>query len=381
MGDGQGGWGCRNGTKEKRKKGGLYNMRTYTTSIRCGSTFSQKHNNRDEKTMQSEKEKEEGLGLKFHIREDEEHKTFIHRDIKEAYKKIFNDALTEYNEMQISKGHKERCITDYYEHIKKDKKHKLAFEIIVQVGNKDNPVDEKTQKEIYEKYLTEWKERNPHFYIIGCYYHNDEGTKEKHTGHLHIDYIPIAMNCGTSLKRQCNQKQAFKELGIEGTKSRTPQMIWQERENNALIQICNDMGVTIKNPKENAQRISRTVYALKEQVKELEEQNEALKEENNKLIEQNQEQKEQNTRLYEAFQNMTKNIKPTVDYIENQLKGIDGTISYLEQVQQLREAKENGEELREISKQLNPTEHKKEGWGLVCSAAFFCGFFYFVVLL
>lgn len=337
-------------------------MRTYTTSLRCGSSFSVKHNDRDPDTMKSEKTKEESMGLKFHIREDGEHKTLRNVDIKKAYEKLFGEALTEYNEKQVEKGHPERQIEDYYEHIKKDKIRNPAYEVIIQVGNKDNQVDDKTLKQIYLKYLNEWEKRNPNMKIFGAFYHNDEGTgkQQKGTAHLHIEYIPVAYQCKTGLKTQCNQKQAFHEMGIDGTKSRTAQMIWQERENNALQDICNQYGITIKNPKENAERLSRTLFALREQNQELQEENEALK--------------EQNQRLYSAYQNFTANTQN----IEKQLRQIDekiqlrientdtvGLADEKEVWQLFKGIKENREELREISKQLKPTEHKKEeSWGL-----------------
>lgn len=70
-----------------------------------------KHNNR------SFDEKEWGQTTNKHIDRSlsQYNTTFIKEDIKQAYEKVFGEALKEYNEKQKKKS---RRIDDYYEYIK-----------------------------------------------------------------------------------------------------------------------------------------------------------------------------------------------------------------------------------------------------------------------
>ena len=60
--------------------------------------------------------------------------TLIHEDIKQVYHKLFNKALDEYNAKQ---KRKDRQIKSYYEKISRSKQEKLFYEVIVQIGNRD----------------------------------------------------------------------------------------------------------------------------------------------------------------------------------------------------------------------------------------------------
>ncbi|MCI5578583.1 MAG: plasmid recombination protein [Oscillospiraceae bacterium] len=61
--------------------------------------------------------------------------TYVKRDLRELYHKLFDEALAEYNAKQ---NRPDRQIPDYYEHIRKGKKEKLFQEIIVMFGNSEN---------------------------------------------------------------------------------------------------------------------------------------------------------------------------------------------------------------------------------------------------
>lgn len=61
--------------------------------------------------------------------------TLIHEDIKQAYHKLFDKALKEYNAKQ---KRKDRQIKSYYDKISRSKQEKLFYEVIVQMGNKDD---------------------------------------------------------------------------------------------------------------------------------------------------------------------------------------------------------------------------------------------------
>ena len=61
----------------------------------------------------------------------------IYRDepIQKVYHELFDKAVDRYNAKQ---KRKDRCINDYYEHLRTGKQEKLFHELIVQIGNKDD---------------------------------------------------------------------------------------------------------------------------------------------------------------------------------------------------------------------------------------------------
>ena len=60
---------------------------------------------------------------------------FHKEDIKKVYQELFGTALEEYNAKQ---KRKDRIIKDYYDHIFHSKQEKPFYELIIQVGNKDD---------------------------------------------------------------------------------------------------------------------------------------------------------------------------------------------------------------------------------------------------
>lgn len=61
--------------------------------------------------------------------------TYCNEPIKEVYNTLFDDALERYNAMQKRTG---RRIDNYYEKVRTGKQEKLFYEVILQIGNKDN---------------------------------------------------------------------------------------------------------------------------------------------------------------------------------------------------------------------------------------------------
>ena len=60
---------------------------------------------------------------------------FHKENIREVYRELFGAALAEYNAKQ---KRKDRIIKDYYDHIFHSKQEKPFYELIIQVGNKDD---------------------------------------------------------------------------------------------------------------------------------------------------------------------------------------------------------------------------------------------------
>ena len=109
--------------------------------------------------------------------------------IEEAYHILFDDALQRYNDKQTRKS---RRIPSYYEHIKNSKQENLFYEIIVQVGNRDDmgvgTENEELAKRILDRYMKEFEERNPYLFVFNAHLHMDEATP-----HLHIDFSPFTI--------------------------------------------------------------------------------------------------------------------------------------------------------------------------------------------
>ena len=61
--------------------------------------------------------------------------TYKQENIRDKYHELFDKALAEYNAKQ---NRADRRISDYYEHIKKGQKEKTFYEVVVQIGDKDN---------------------------------------------------------------------------------------------------------------------------------------------------------------------------------------------------------------------------------------------------
>lgn len=294
-----------------------------TTSIRCtsdkakGGGFSQKHNRRDKKTIERERERELRLGIEPHIKDNENYVIIQDIDIKEAYEALFEDAIEDYNKKVESHGHKERRIESaeaYYNKIKNDPDKRTSYEIIVQVGSKEDTADEETLMNIYNDYLQGWLKEYPNLKIIGAYYHGDETTP-----HLHIDYIPIAEKNQRGMACQVSQKGAFREMGIEGTgRQDTAQMVWQRMEYDRLNEICEGYGLEIKNPQSHKAHTDQRVYHNQNMI---EEQNKRLAEANTRLTELKWLTKGQRE-IYEDLQKESDEKRADIEELKEQKEGI-----------------------------------------------------------
>lgn len=151
-------------------------------------------------------------------------------NVRTMYRKLFKDVIDDYNKNQKEKRRK---ITNYYNKIKEDKQKHNLYEVIVQVGSVDNPIDEKTAKEILKDYYQKFIKENKNLVVTGAYIHMDEATP-----HMHIDFIPVA-EFDRGLKKRNALNKAFEE--IMGSKSKNPkqtaQIAWQARQREILRDI------------------------------------------------------------------------------------------------------------------------------------------------
>lgn len=143
----------------------------------------------------------------------------VYRDepIQKVYHELFDEAVNRYNAKQ---KRKDRCIADYYEHLRTGKQEKLFHELIVQIGNKDDmgvlTENGALAKELLDEYMQGFQERNPTLRVFGAFLHMDEATP-----HLHIDFVPYVSGWkGKGLDTKVSLKQALKALGFAGSSKR-----------------------------------------------------------------------------------------------------------------------------------------------------------------
>ena len=179
--------------------------------------------------------------------------TLVDRDIKEAYREIFGEALDKYNAKQ---KRADRKIEDYCDHIKKSKNgEKLFYEDVVQWGSKDdfqNPQTRKRAKEALVKYVEGFEERNPNLKLIGAYIHMDEASP-----HLHLDYVPVAHGYSRGLSTRNSLDRAMKEMGFapeNESRKNNATKLWKESERSYFGEICRSMGLEVEMERQSTRK-------------------------------------------------------------------------------------------------------------------------------
>ena len=169
--------------------------------------------------------------------------TLIHEDIKQVYHKLFDKALDEYNAKQ---KRKDRQINNYYEKISRSKQEKLFYEVIVQIGNKDDTGVGSSAAEVatwvLKDYVKMFQLCNPQLYVIGAYIHLDEETP-----HLHLNFVSWVSGCKRGLETKTSLKAALATRGFasEG-KGNTEWKQWAEAEKDDIALIMCRYGIDWK---------------------------------------------------------------------------------------------------------------------------------------
>lgn len=213
-------------------------MSNCTITFHLGTTLSQSHNVRDPKVTSKEP----------HIDPHGQHETLIHEDVECAYKRLFDEALSEYNEKQ-----KKPCrrIFDYYEHIKNSKEHHAVYEAIIGLYGKDeygkeaiNAIERTECTRMLKEYLKQFQAQNPQLHVIGAYIHADEEGKYPH---MHLDFIPVAQGNKNGLSKKVSLKgalqQQFKSNNFKY--SATAQEAWCEIQRKNLQELAQAQGHTV----------------------------------------------------------------------------------------------------------------------------------------
>ena len=196
------------------------------------------------------------------VSKSHENITLVDKDIKEAYREIFGEALDKYNAKQ---KRADRKIEDYCDHIKKSKNgEKLFYEDVVQWGSKDdfqNPQTRERAKEALVKYVEGFEERNPNLKLIGAYIHMDEASP-----HLHLDYVPVANGYSRGLETKNSLDKAMKQMGFQPeneSRKNNATKLWKESERAVFGEICRGLGLEVE-PERKSDRKSLTVEEYKD---------------------------------------------------------------------------------------------------------------------
>lgn len=247
-------------------------MPAYTIATHVGTKIARQHNIRDKRITDKE----------AHIDPLGKHEVWFNCNLteQEAYHKLFDSAVEEYNAKQ---KRNDRKISDYYDKIRKDKQKQTAYEMIVSIGNMDERIPEEVSYEILMEFAKGWKDNNPNMYMFGCYYHADE----QGVPHIHIDYIPFGTNIKRGMRRQVSSTKALEEMGfVTDSFNVTGQVKWIHSENKRLETICNDHGIEVRHPKTGKEHLEKDLYILEQKTEDKRKELSASENENQAKIQE-----------------------------------------------------------------------------------------------
>lgn len=161
-------------------------------------------------------------------------------DLRKMYREEFGSALEDYNKSQISRGHPERQIRDYYDKIRNSKQEKLTCSFVYQIGELDliSKGSEEEQRciDALRDIGRGFEERNPSFRVAQSVIHCDE----KGIAHLHLVFIPVSEGNKRGLETKNSFVGALKDMGFKG-KDNFKQ--WRSAETKACEKILMDHGI------------------------------------------------------------------------------------------------------------------------------------------
>ena len=234
--------------------------------------------------------------------------------IKKVYHELFDDALERYNSKQ---KRKDRCISDYYEHLRTGKQEKVFHELIVQIGDKDNTgvttEDGQWAATILDEYMQDFEKRNPTLRVFGAFLHMDEATP-----HLHIDFIPYVSGWkGKGMDTKVSLKQALKALGFAGgTKKESELNQWINAEKEQLAAVMERHGIEWEKKDTHEEHLSVLDFKKKERAKEVAELD-AVKQEKQTELAQIQQQTQEAKRECQKQTKELNEIAPILQGLES----------------------------------------------------------------
>lgn len=247
----------------------------------------------------------------------------VHKEIKQAYRELFGEALAKYNRKQ---KRADRRIADYYDHIKKSKNgEKLFYEDIVQWGSKadfEDPQTREKAKEALVMYVEGFEQRNPNLKLIGAYIHMDEASP-----HLHLDYIPVATGYSIGLEKRNSLDKAMKQMGFQPEKEsrkNNATKLWKEHERIVFGDICRDLGLEVE-----AERKARGSLSVEE-----------YKDARDKMIGGIEQERDAIVATVDRLQDLETYINDEIDKLDDQKNNLESVIDdYQEDLDQLKTKK------------------------------------------
>lgn len=193
-------------------------------SVSSGQLAGHKHN--------VEEEYRKGLA---NVVEERTHLNQVIIDIPlaELYEREFSAAVEEYNEGKRA----DRQIGNYLEKIQSSKQEKPAYEMVVQIGNRDtnsaaDEVNRLASGQIYREFLVRFEQEFPQLKVHQAVIHNDEATP-----HLHVAYVPVSTGNKRGLSVKNSMRGALKQMGVKDVRE------LNERLFKTLEQVAEKYGV------------------------------------------------------------------------------------------------------------------------------------------
>ena len=188
-------------------------------------------------------------------------------DLKDTYDDLFGAALSEYNAKQ---KRKDRRIENYLDHIENGKQEKPFYELIFQIGNKDDTPcgspDAQAAAEILCEYYDDFLKRNPYIRVFNAVIHLDEATP-----HLHLDFVPFATDQSRGLSTRNSLSKALEQQGFSAkTNLETPAKQWVEAEKQQLAEVMLKRGIGWEQLGTHNEHLSVLDFKKQERAKEVE---------------------------------------------------------------------------------------------------------------
>ena len=192
--------------------------------------------------------------------------TFVNESLVDSYRKLFQDALNEYNAKQKAC----RRIDDYFDHILNGKREEAFYEVVVQFGDCKtascgSPRGE-IAKQMLIEYMQEFRERNPNLFVFNSVLHLDEASP-----HLHIDFIPFyTKGRQRGLSKGVSMRAALEEMGFASHgRFQTPVIGWEEAERIAMERILMQHGYCREEKNAHYEHMTVDEYKRKQDAKKM----------------------------------------------------------------------------------------------------------------
>lgn len=188
-------------------------------------------------------------------------------DLKDVYDDLFGAALVEYNAKQ---KRKDRRIENYLDHITNGKQEKPFYELVFQIGNKDDTPcgtsDAEIATDILREYYENFLKRNPHIRVFNAVIHLDEATP-----HLHVDFVPFTTGQSRGLSTRNSLNKALEQQGFSAkTNLETPAKQWTDFEKTRLSEVMLRHGIEWEQLGTHNEHLSVLDFKKQERAKEVE---------------------------------------------------------------------------------------------------------------